>query len=192
MKKFIRKDDEAVSPVIAVILMVAITVVLAGVLWAMLSSMTTSDEDEALNISIEAPKTKSYGWVCSIASVSGSLTLDEAKFQLRDSDQIVKWNKFTDDASPAGFSKDVSMIYAIPLSGQVTNSTGAAVSAGDNFDDYENCVMAYNDADNDGQVSAGDGVYIYKDPNGDGTVDVSSAYEIRILKGDSLIGKSIL
>ena len=36
----VRKNDEAVSPVIAIILMVAITVVLAGVLYMWVQSMT--------------------------------------------------------------------------------------------------------------------------------------------------------
>ena len=42
MKAIIRKDEEAVSPVIATILMVAITVVLAAVLYVMVSGLITS------------------------------------------------------------------------------------------------------------------------------------------------------
>ena len=41
--KSIRKNDDAVSPVIAIILMVAITVVLAGVLYMWVNSMTDTD-----------------------------------------------------------------------------------------------------------------------------------------------------
>lgn len=45
MKKWLnRKEDEAVSPVIAVILMVAITVVLAAVLYVMVSGMMEETE----------------------------------------------------------------------------------------------------------------------------------------------------
>ncbi|HYY48838.1 MAG TPA: archaellin/type IV pilin N-terminal domain-containing protein, partial [Thermoplasmata archaeon] len=39
MRSFIRKDERAVSPVIATILMVAITVVLAAVLYVMVSGL---------------------------------------------------------------------------------------------------------------------------------------------------------
>ncbi|HII40080.1 MAG TPA: type IV pilin, partial [Thermoplasmata archaeon] len=39
MKAIIRKDEQAVSPVIATILMVAITVVLAAVLYVMVSGL---------------------------------------------------------------------------------------------------------------------------------------------------------
>src|SRR6059036_2497680 len=41
MKSIIRKDETAVSPVIATILMVAITVVLAAVLYVMVSGLLT-------------------------------------------------------------------------------------------------------------------------------------------------------
>src|SRR5437016_9300502 len=41
MKSVIRKDEAAVSPVIATILMVAITVVLAAVLYVMVSGLIT-------------------------------------------------------------------------------------------------------------------------------------------------------
>lgn len=41
MKSIIRKDEQAVSPVIATILMVAITVVLAAVLYVMVSGLIT-------------------------------------------------------------------------------------------------------------------------------------------------------
>src|SRR2546425_11763613 len=41
MKSIIRKDEAAVSPVIATILMVAITVVLAAVLYVMVSGLLT-------------------------------------------------------------------------------------------------------------------------------------------------------
>ena len=42
MKAIIRKDERAVSPVIATILMVAITVVLAAVLYVMVSGLISS------------------------------------------------------------------------------------------------------------------------------------------------------
>src|SRR5438445_3608655 len=45
MKSIIRKDEAAVSPVIATILMVAITVVLAAVLYVMVSGLLTPTGD---------------------------------------------------------------------------------------------------------------------------------------------------
>ena len=51
-KWLIKKDEEAVSPVIAIILMVAITVVLAGVLYVWVTSLAdTGDTVESLTLS---------------------------------------------------------------------------------------------------------------------------------------------
>ena len=47
MKIFRRKNDEAVSPVIAIILMVAITVVLASVLYVWVMNLAETDEGAA-------------------------------------------------------------------------------------------------------------------------------------------------
>jgi len=49
----IREDDKAVSPVIAVILMVAITVVLAGVLYVWVTSLSGADEEVAPTASLK-------------------------------------------------------------------------------------------------------------------------------------------
>jgi flagellin-like protein len=49
----IRKDEKAVSPVIAVILMVAITVVLAGVLYVWVTSLSGADEEVAPTASLK-------------------------------------------------------------------------------------------------------------------------------------------
>ena len=54
------KDDDAVSPVIGTILMVAITVVLAAVLWLMVSGMIQDPEVEKLTIQLSSPSVSQY------------------------------------------------------------------------------------------------------------------------------------
>jgi flagellin-like protein len=49
------RDDDAVSPVIGTILMVAITVVLAAVLWLMVSGMITGPDEEKVTVNIATP-----------------------------------------------------------------------------------------------------------------------------------------
>src|SRR5438309_12058808 len=55
MKSIIRKDEAAVSPVIATILMVAITVVLAAVLYVMVSGLITGPggTPQAMGVSVQ-------------------------------------------------------------------------------------------------------------------------------------------
>jgi len=50
MKAMVQKDQKGVSPVIAVILMVAITVVLSGVLYVWVSSLTEGTKEKAIPI----------------------------------------------------------------------------------------------------------------------------------------------
>jgi len=54
------KNDDAVSPVIGTILMVAITVVLAAVLWLMVSGMLTSGDDEKITVNLASPSVQSF------------------------------------------------------------------------------------------------------------------------------------
>jgi flagellin-like protein len=53
------KDDDAVSPVIGTILMVAITVVLAAVLWLMVSGMISTEESDKTTVTLANPSVKS-------------------------------------------------------------------------------------------------------------------------------------
>ena len=52
------RNDEAVSPVIATILMVAITVVLAGVLYVWASSLAEGNTDGDIAFTSSTPKTR--------------------------------------------------------------------------------------------------------------------------------------
>ncbi len=75
MKAIIRKDDQAVSPVIATILMVAITVVLAAVLYVMVSGLITSpgSTPKALGVSV-ARSADGTNWTLTFTSVPTGLT----------------------------------------------------------------------------------------------------------------------
>jgi flagellin-like protein len=77
MKK-VWRNEEGVSPVIAVILMVGITVVLAAVLYVMVSGMMTSTNITP-NVSMVWQKGDSGNYTGSVVSISGSraLSLDD-------------------------------------------------------------------------------------------------------------------
>ncbi len=81
MKK-IWKNEEGVSPVIAVILMVAITVVLAAVLYVMVSGMMSSTETTprgSLNFSPDPDISYKY-----IGQFQGSVKLDKVDISIYD------------------------------------------------------------------------------------------------------------
>ena len=93
MKKtwLIRKDSEAVSPVIATILMVAITVVLAAVLYVMVLGFGgTSTTTPAASYS---KATVTYGQKITIVSITKTdVPWDDVKIQLSDGTNIAEWS----------------------------------------------------------------------------------------------------
>ena len=71
MKAIIRKDEQAVSPVIATILMVAITVVLAAVLYVMVSGLLTGPGPSKPFVTFSSvTKSNAATWTFTVASAS--------------------------------------------------------------------------------------------------------------------------
>jgi len=119
MKKIwrIRKDSEAVSPVIATILMVAITVVLAAVLYVMVLGFGgTSTQTPAATYQ---KNTITNGQKITIVSITKTdVPWDDVKIQVSDGTTILAW-------SPTKAAQ--STTTSIPLGAQ-TLSTGLSVS----------------------------------------------------------------
>ncbi len=80
MKGVIRKDEAAVSPVIATILMVAITVVLAAVLYVMVSGLITPvGGNKPLVTFSSVTKVNQVTWTFSVASAQPSVSQSNYK-----------------------------------------------------------------------------------------------------------------
>jgi len=93
MKKIwrIRKDSEAVSPVIATILMVAITVVLAAVLYVMVLGFGgTSTQAPTTSLAKKVPG-PSYGVKYEFVAISKTTSWDEITIQLSDGTNSAQW-----------------------------------------------------------------------------------------------------
>ena len=82
MKKIwsIRKDGDGVSPVIATILMVAITVVLAAVLYVMVLGIG-GDTGASINVSMTKDSTAT-NWTYSVTAISGTSQLAQSDVYL--------------------------------------------------------------------------------------------------------------
>jgi len=82
MKNVIRKDEEAVSPVIATILMVAITVVLAAVLYVMVSGLITPVGGNKPLVTFSAVSQASGNATISVAGASQAVSPSNYKVNL--------------------------------------------------------------------------------------------------------------
>src|SRR2546429_6676543 len=82
MKSIIRKDEAAVSPVIATILMVAITVVLAAVLYVMVSGLLTptGQGPRVMGVNI-SPSGDGTNWTLLITTTPTGLTTSATKLR---------------------------------------------------------------------------------------------------------------
>ncbi len=79
MKAIIRKDERAVSPVIATILMVAITVVLAAVLYVMVSGLISGPTSTKPVLTFTSAAVTNQGWTFSIAGATPVVAIGSYK-----------------------------------------------------------------------------------------------------------------
>ena len=82
MKAIIRKDDQAVSPVIATILMVAITVVLAAVLYVMVSGLISGPGASKPFVTFSSATVQGTNVTFTVASASIASTLNSYKVNI--------------------------------------------------------------------------------------------------------------
>jgi flagellin-like protein len=183
--KRLKKNELGVSPVIAVILMVAITVVLAGVLWAALTGIVVPDDPSQKITGIKTEK--SFGWQIDIVSVSGnSIKLEDIKLQVISGQGSMEYEIDTTYTNPTPFLMGESIIYTLTKGSSVEdNSTGMIVSGDSRFEDFEGCYIALVDQDANEKLTSGDNIYIFKDYNGDNTYDITSNYEFKIKIGSN-------
>ena len=174
--------------IIVIILLIVIPVILAGFLYVWVSGFESEGGSTSIRMSaIDTEKTTAY--VIDITSVGGgSLNLDDARFEVSDPNGILEYRTITANAWPAAFTKGDSTIYAIPAGiKRVKDTEGYTVDANTDLDDYENCYMAYIDANSDGKITSGDSIWIYKDYDADDYDEIISRCTFRILNENNEI-----
>ncbi len=145
-----RKDEDGVSPVIAIILMVAITIVLAGVLWLWVSGLVDtqkSNDIEYVDTAWESP-TLQNDYQLIIENVKDKeFSVEDLEFSLMDGNKVDK---------SMGQHK-VTAIYGK----SIDNET----------------IVSFHDGDHDGYLSTGDRFIIKSEDhvNYDGTPDPGEA-----------------
>jgi len=146
-KKGRGKDDDAVSPVIAIILMVAITIVLAGVLWLWVSGLVATGKEETLYKGfqsewIEKTDNKDYQLLIKAVDGKNELSVEDLRFTLY----------ALDKSDQTGGQHKVTNVYGKPISDQT--------------------FISFHDGDHDGMLSIGDRFILksFEHVNDDGTI----------------------
>ena len=123
-----RLKDSGVSPVIATILMVAITVVLAAVLYVMVSGFTHSP-GTANSVGLSVSQTGS-GWVVTVDKVSSStLALGNLKLEVTNGSATSVFTLSAGIFSTAANNANVKIVYSSVTASSISSSTD--MSAGD-------------------------------------------------------------
>ena len=100
MKQIINKEDKAVSPIIATILLIAITVVLAATLYTVLGGFTKGLSSGNPTASISFDETSTNNYSLSVNSISGNVSLSSVVLQVFNGSYTGSLNLGT--ASPSG------------------------------------------------------------------------------------------
>ena len=135
MKKtwLIRKDSEAVSPVIATILMVAITVVLAAVLYVMVLGFGgTSTTTPAATYS---KATITYGQKITIVSLTKTdVPWDDVKIQLSDGTTIAQWSPAkANQLTSTAYNYSTNTLGTITVACMLTDVSGNGYVSGTDY-----------------------------------------------------------
>ena len=136
-QKFLNNDDEAVSPVIAVILMVAITVVLAATVYVWVSGFGSQSSQPAKTISLTS---------------SGSLSSSNKAYTVASATSGMRWSDITATVDGTTFTFTTSVACATDLAANSVNSW--RVCAGTSTEASTGTVNA-GDSITVGDVSAG-------------------------------------
>jgi flagellin-like protein len=123
----IRKDAEGVSPVIATILMVAITVVLAAVLYVMVLGFGGTSSTPAVNVLEKSITSK--GYQIKFTAPTAEVEWGEVTLLLTDGTNTRSWTAFTTDdltssSPPATYSAAVATLGSLNVYMNITDLAG--------------------------------------------------------------------
>ena len=175
------EKDMGVSPVIAVILMVAITVVLAGLVYYWVANFSTSSDSELAYVGATSKEVGEH-WEISFVRIQGtSLPLESVNYLIYNNG-INLYKRSIFDVNPQPFMVDDSRVYPIANneSTVISNKTSQPVTPNDAFEDYKGAMFIIIDNNNDQRLSSGDKIWIYSDFDGDGHKDIKSGYYFKL------------
>ena len=186
-KSGVRNNGLGVSPVIGVILMVAITVVLAGMVYYWVGTLASTTEEDITYVGFQK-KAQSENWLITINRVQGpQIPLDEINFKIVNNNGVVKYSRGISDANPQPFFVEQGRVYPIAdnSSGAVSSKTLLPVTPDDGFLDYVGAIIVYIDNDDNGYLSVNDVIRIYGDFNDDGDLDIVAGHYFKIKHNSS-------
>jgi flagellin-like protein len=176
LKRNVGENKFGVSPVIGIILMVAITIVLSGMLYYWIQDLSSSNEKGLSYVGFDVNEVAgSDDWVITIQQIQGnSIPLDDLALIITKVEGITLYEKNIGDANPKSLSVGGAIVYPIANNSSVVTSikTSQPVTAEDDFNDYYNAIFVIIDYDADKYLTSGDLIRIYSDFDKDGNREI--------------------
>ena len=160
-----RKNDKAVSPVIATILMVAITVVLAGVLVVYLQTLPSGGGGAENPVGLSAAKNSNADWLITVSS-GGGQALTTVNIQVTDLTTGAIVATTLAPVAPANYNFALA-----PAANWGATPTGV-----------------YNDNNANNKIDAGDTILLYMLDAGHTNGKNLAGMKVQLLKGENSIG----
>lgn len=178
-RKFLN-DDEGVSPVIAVILMVAITVVLAATVFVLVNDLgkNVGSTGPALGLVSDSAGSSTSKWTVKVSSATQLADLNDYRFVLTTPSHgtIVAAPAADDGAFTSGYKMNATWTGAGDTSRKEATTTAFGANSGYQF--------TWTDIDGNKKWSVGDTMTIQYDDDDDATLGdsfPSGAYQLEIL-----------
>lgn len=176
LKRNVGENKFGVSPVIGIILMVAITIVLTGMLYYWIQELSSSNEKGLSYVGIDVNDVQGDDWVITIQQIQGNpIPLDTLGLMITNIEGITLYDKNIGDANPQSLLVNGAIVYPIANNSSVVTSikTSQPVTADDNLNDYYNAIFVIIDYDADKYLTPGDVIRIYGDFDKDGNKEIT-------------------
>jgi len=202
MKYVWKKNEKAVSPVIATILMVAITVVLAAVLVVYMRNYGKDPGTTGTDPIEKVISKDNKNWNIKITKVDKIYEMNMTDIVVNTDNNILLYKQNASIAS--NWTGNRVVVRGVSGSSQwfavgavaPTDSGGTAITGAyqmvQNIATVKKCQFVFIDNNYDYKISAGDVFYVYGDNNGDGSIDVQVGYKFQILEADKLLCEAVL
>ncbi|MEM3342108.1 MAG: archaellin/type IV pilin N-terminal domain-containing protein [Thermoplasmata archaeon] len=198
MKYVWKKNEKAVSPVIATILMVAITVVLAAVLVVYMRNYGKDPGKTDVDKIKKVVTKEGRNWNIRITSADGVYNIMDCELQANTQSNVKIYNitlsstsnRVTNDSTStvgwycygAGKSPEYPAGTALPQNTNIAQAISSILNA----------YVTIIDNNKNNQFDADDTIYVYGDYNNDNSLDLQAENKIQIKKGDQILMEAVL
>lgn len=167
--------------------------------WIEFDSKKSDNSEKSLTISLDFTNHSTYWEVRIVKVTGGTFNLDDAYFTIAPQmGSISRYELGIDRANPILRTSDGLTVYPIPYQFGGFGYENATFGDGEILDTdsvakpevWAGCFFAYLDVQSDNKVNNGDIIWVFKDYNDDGNIDLVTDNEITIRKrqkDDSII-----